>query len=99
MREHSIIRHTLMALCAYLAVGVAMAQSGGPAVSLAEAQRGAMRGMTDCQAVLAVAHGLTRLLGAEELARELMELPVTLDAILDWSPESLRELAYEVVGK
>ena len=99
MRQHSIIRHALMAVCAYLTVGVALAKSPGPAVSLAEVQRGAVHGMTDCQAVLAVAHGLTRYLGAEEFARGLLELPETLKPLLDLSPESLRALAYQVVGK
>ena len=99
MRQHSFIRHALMALCAYLAVGVAMAQSGGRALSLADVQRGEVREMTDCQAVMAVARGITRYLGAEEFARELMELPETLSAVLDLSPESLRALVYQVVGR
>lgn len=88
-----------MTLCAYLAVGVALAQSGGPAVSLVEAQRGALRGMTDCEAVMAVAQDVTRFLGAEEFAREVMKLPEVLSAVLDGSPESLRALVYEVVRK
>jgi hypothetical protein len=94
-----MIRHVLMAVCAYLTFGVALAKSPGPAVSLAEVQRGAVHGMTDCQAVLAVAHGLTRYLGAEEFARGLLELPETLHTVLDLSPESLRAMAYKVVGK
>jgi hypothetical protein len=71
-----------MALCAYLAMGVAMAQSGAPAITLQQVQHGAIANMTECQAVMAVTHGITRYLGAEEVARELFKLPARLHALM-----------------
>ena len=97
MRQHSIIRHAMTALTAYLVIGVAMAQSGAPPVSIADAQRGAVAKMTDRQAVLAVTRGLTQYLGAEEFVRQLMLVPKTLGCLMNLTPEALRKLLGDAV--